>query len=48
MSLSSIASGEAIWNQRAAVPMAQADFIGAGDLPPFVFQAADAALWHLP
>jgi tetratricopeptide (TPR) repeat protein len=48
VSLSSIASGQIIWNQRAAVPLAEADFIGAGDLPPLVFQAADAALAHFP
>ena len=48
VSLSSIASGQIIWNQRAAVPVAEADFIGAGDLPPLVFQAADAALSHFP
>ena len=48
VSLSSIASGQIIWNQRAAVPMAEADFIGAGDLPPLVFQAADAALSFFP
>ena len=48
VSLSSIASGQIIWNQRAAVPVAEADFIGAGDLPPLVFQAADAALAHFP
>jgi tetratricopeptide (TPR) repeat protein len=48
VSLSSIATGQIIWNQRAAVPVAEADFIGAGDLPPLVFQAADAALSHFP
>jgi tetratricopeptide (TPR) repeat protein len=48
VSLSSTASGQIIWNQRAAVPLAEADFIGAGDLPPLVFQAADAALSHFP
>jgi DNA-binding SARP family transcriptional activator len=48
VSLSSIASGQIIWNQRAAVPVAEADFIGTGDLPPLVFQAADAALAHFP
>lgn len=48
VSLSSVASGQIIWNQRAAVPLAEADFIGAGDLPPLVFQAADAALSHFP
>jgi tetratricopeptide (TPR) repeat protein len=48
VSLSSIASGQIIWNQRAAVPLAEADFIGAGDLPPLVYQAADAALSHFP
>lgn len=48
VSLSSISSGQIIWNQRAAVPLAEADFIGAGDLPPLVFQAAEAALAHFP
>lgn len=48
VSLSSIASGQILWNQRAAVPVAESDFIGAGDLPPLVFQAADAALAHFP
>jgi tetratricopeptide (TPR) repeat protein len=48
VSLSSIANGQIIWNQRAAIPLAEADFIGAGDLPPLVFQAADAALSHFP
>ena len=48
VSLSSIASGQIFWNQRAAVPLAEADFIGAGDLPPLVYQAADAALAHFP
>ncbi|MCX7287418.1 MAG: hypothetical protein NTW20_07600 [Rhodobacterales bacterium] len=48
VSLSSAASGQIIWNQRAAVPLAGSDFIGAGDLPPLVFQAADAALSHFP
>lgn len=48
VSLSSVASGQIIWNQRAAVPVAEADFIGAGDLPPLVFQAADAALAYFP
>jgi DNA-binding SARP family transcriptional activator len=48
VSLSSIATGLIIWNQRAAIPVAEADFIGAGDLPPLVFQAADAALAHFP
>lgn len=48
VSLSSVSNGQIIWNQRAAVPLAEADFIGAGDLPPLVFQAADAALSHFP
>lgn len=48
VSLSSVASGQILWNQRAAVPVAESDFIGAGDLPPLVFQAADAALAHFP
>ncbi|MBL9048752.1 MAG: hypothetical protein JNK19_01400 [Tabrizicola sp.] len=48
VSLSSIASGQIIWNQRSVVPVSEADFIGAGDLPPLVFQAADAALSYFP
>ncbi len=48
VSLSSIASGQTIWNQRAAIPLAEADFIGTGELPPLVFQAADAALGYFP
>lgn len=48
VSLSQVASGQIIWNQRAAIPLVEADFIGAGDLPPLVFQAADAALAHFP
>ncbi|WP_309664053.1 tetratricopeptide repeat protein [Tabrizicola sp.] len=48
ISLSSIASGQIIWNQRAAVPAADTDLIGAGDLPPLVYQAADAALSYFP
>ncbi|MGL4238299.1 AfsR/SARP family transcriptional regulator [Tabrizicola sp.] len=48
VSLSSIASGQTIWNQRAAIPMAEADLIGSGELPPLVFQAADAALAYFP
>ncbi len=48
INLSSISSGQIIWTQRAAVPLGAADFIGAGDLPPLVFQAADAALAHFP
>ena len=48
VSLSSIATGQIIWNQRAAVPLSEADFIGTGDLPPLVYQAADAALSHFP
>lgn len=37
-----------IWSQRAAVPLAEADIFGKGELPPLVFQAADAALAHFP
>ena len=48
VSLSSIASGQTIWNQRAAIPLAEVDLIGTGDMPPLVFQAADAALGHFP
>lgn len=48
VSLSSIASAQTIWNQRAAIPLAEADFIGTGELPPLVFQAADAALAYFP
>ncbi len=48
VSLSSIASGQTIWNQRAVIPVNEADFIGTGDLPPLVFQAADAALSYFP
>ena len=47
-SLSTIASGRIIWSQRAVLPVAEADFTGAGELPPLVFQAADAALAHFP
>jgi tetratricopeptide (TPR) repeat protein len=48
VSLSSVASGQTIWNQRAVIPIGEADFIGTGDLPPLVFQAADAALSYFP
>jgi tetratricopeptide (TPR) repeat protein len=48
VSLSSVASGQIIWNQRATVPLGEADIIGTGDLPPLVFQAADAALSYFP
>ena len=37
-----------IWSQRAAVPLAEADIFGKGELPSMVFQAADAALAHFP
>lgn len=47
-SLSTIASGRIIWSQRAVLPAAEADFTGLVDLPPLVFQAADAALSHFP
>jgi tetratricopeptide (TPR) repeat protein len=48
VSLTSASSGQTIWNQRATVPVAEADLTWAGDLPPLVFQAADAALSHFP
>ena len=48
VSLTSVSSGQTIWNQRATAPVAEADLYWAGDLPPLVFQAADAALSHLP
>ena len=48
VSLTSIFNGQTIWNQRATVPVVEADLTWAGDLPPLVFQAADAALSHLP
>jgi len=48
VSLTSILSGQTIWNQRATVPVVEAYQKWAGDLPPLVFQAADAALLHLP
>jgi tetratricopeptide (TPR) repeat protein len=48
VSLTSVSSGQTIWNQRASVPVAEADLAWAGDLPPLVFQAADAALSHFP
>jgi len=48
VSLTSAASGQTIWNQRATAPVAEAGLSWAGDLPPLVFQAADAALSHLP
>jgi DNA-binding SARP family transcriptional activator len=48
VSLTSVSSGQTIWNQRATVPLAEADLEWAGDLPPLVFQAADAALSHFP
>lgn len=48
VSLSASATGQIIWNQRATVPVAQTDLIGAGDLPPLVFEAAHAALGHFP
>jgi predicted Zn-dependent protease len=41
-------TGQTIWNQRASLPLTQADFIGGGDFPPLVFQAAEAALSHVP
>ncbi len=48
VSLSSIASGQTIWNQRAAIPLGETDPIGVGEIPPLVFQAADAALAYFP
>lgn len=37
-----------IWSQRAAVPLVEAEIFARGELPPLVFQAADAALAHFP
>ncbi len=48
VSLTSVASGQTIWNQRAAVSLAEAELADAGDLPPLVFQATDAAVGHFP
>jgi DNA-binding SARP family transcriptional activator len=48
VSLTSVASGQIIWNQRAAVSLAEAELADAGDLPPLVFQATDAAVGHFP
>jgi tetratricopeptide (TPR) repeat protein len=48
VSLSSVASGQIIWNQRATVAESEPDFIASGDLPPLIFQAADAALSYFP
>jgi hypothetical protein len=48
VSLTSAASGQVIWNQRATVPVVEADSLWAGDLPALVYQAADAALSHFP
>jgi DNA-binding SARP family transcriptional activator len=48
VSLISIANQLTIWNQRATIPLGEPDFIGSGELPPLVFQAADAALAHFP
>ena len=48
VSLISTAGRKTIWNQRAAVPLREADIFAKGELPPLVFQAADAALAHFP
>jgi DNA-binding SARP family transcriptional activator len=48
VSMTSAANGQIIWNQRASVPLDEADFIDTGDLPPLVFQAVDAAMAHFP
>lgn len=48
VSLSSIASGQTIWNQRASIPTGNTDIIAGGEVPPLVFQAADAALSYFP
>jgi tetratricopeptide (TPR) repeat protein len=48
VSLSSIASGQTIWNQRVAIPLGETDLISTGEIPPLVFQAADAALAYFP
>ena len=46
--LTTVSQGHAIWNQRVTLPTAQADFISGGAFPPLVFQAAEAALSHVP
>jgi tetratricopeptide (TPR) repeat protein len=48
VSLNVTDSRQTIWSQRAAVPIAEADIFARGELPPLVFQAADAALAHFP
>jgi DNA-binding SARP family transcriptional activator len=48
VSLSSSASGQTIWNQRASLPTGIPDFTASAELPPLVFQAADAALAYFP
>ncbi|MES2667759.1 MAG: hypothetical protein V4712_16855 [Pseudomonadota bacterium] len=48
VSLSTLSHNQAIWNQRVTLPMAQADFISGGTFPSLVFQAAEAALSHVP
>ncbi len=48
VSLSSIANGQTFWNQRASIPLGQTDIIAGGEVPPLVFQAADAALAQFP
>jgi tetratricopeptide (TPR) repeat protein len=48
VSLSGVASAQTIWNQRASIPLGDAEAITGGEVPPLVFQAADAALAHFP
>lgn len=48
VSLTSIATKQTIWNQRASIPVGMTDIIAGGEVPPLVFQAADAALSHFP
>lgn len=48
LSLSAKATGHIFWSQSVAMPLAQAEFLETGDLPPLVFQAVNAALAHFP
>ncbi|NJM84312.1 MAG: hypothetical protein HC844_19365 [Tabrizicola sp.] len=48
VSLSSAASGQTIWSQRASLPVGVVDFTEAAELPALVFHAADAALAYAP
>lgn len=48
VSLTSIATKQTFWNQRASVPVGVADISSGGEVPPLVFQAADAAVAHFP